>query len=57
MNRIYAKHFEFGNTPARATIKVAGLPSGANFELTGVAVLDLSTALDAPLVVIPLDLS
>ena len=42
MNRIYAKHFEFGNTPARATIKVAGLPSGANFELTGVAVLDLS---------------
>ena len=42
MNRIYAKHFEFGNTPARATIKVAGLPSGANIEFTGVAVLDLS---------------
>ena len=42
MNHLYAKHFEFGNTPARATIKVAGLPSGANFELTGVAVLDLS---------------
>ena len=41
-NRIYAKHFEFGNTPARATIKVAGLPSGANIEFTGVAVLDLS---------------
>lgn len=42
MNRIYASHFEFGNTPARATIKVAGLPSGANIEFTGVAVLDLS---------------
>src|SRR6185312_15415284 len=42
MNRIYAKHFEFGNTPARATIKVAGLPSGANIEFTGVAILDLS---------------
>jgi enamine deaminase RidA (YjgF/YER057c/UK114 family) len=42
MNRIYAKHFEFGNTPARATIRVAGLPSGASIEFTGVAVLDLS---------------
>ncbi len=42
MNRIYAKQFEFGNTPARATIKVAGLPSGANIEFTGVAVMDLS---------------
>jgi len=42
MNQIYAKHFEFGNTPARATIKVAGLPSGANIEFTGVAVMNLS---------------
>jgi reactive intermediate/imine deaminase len=42
MNRAYAKRFEFGNTPARATIQVAGLPSGANIEFTGVAVLDLS---------------
>jgi len=42
MNTIYAKHFEFGNTPARATIEVAGLPSGANIEFTGVAVMDLS---------------
>ncbi|MEO7144759.1 MAG: RidA family protein [Bryobacteraceae bacterium] len=42
MNKIYAKHFEFGNTPARATIEVAGLPSGANIEFTGVAVMDLS---------------
>jgi enamine deaminase RidA (YjgF/YER057c/UK114 family) len=45
MNRLYAKHFEFGNTPARATIQVAGLPNGANFELTGVAVMDLSKRL------------
>lgn len=42
MNRIYAKHFEFGNTPARATIQVAGLPSDANMQFTGVAVMDLS---------------
>jgi enamine deaminase RidA (YjgF/YER057c/UK114 family) len=42
MNTIYAKHFEFGNTPARATIEVAGLPNGANIEFTGVAVMDLS---------------
>jgi 2-iminobutanoate/2-iminopropanoate deaminase len=42
MNQIYASHFEFGNTPARATIEVAGLPNGANIEFTGVAVMDLS---------------
>jgi reactive intermediate/imine deaminase len=42
MNRVYAKHFEFGNTPARATIEVASLPLGANVEFTGVAVADLS---------------
>lgn len=42
MNRVYAKRFEFGNTPARATIEVAGLPSGANIEFTGVAVVDLA---------------
>ncbi len=41
MNHIYASHFEFGNTPARATIEVAGLPGGANIEFTGVAVMDL----------------
>ena len=34
--------FEFGNTPARATIQVAGLPSGANIEFTGVAIMDVS---------------
>src|SRR5260370_38559636 len=42
MNRVYAKSFEFGNTPARATIQVSGLPSGANIEFTGVAVSDLA---------------
>ncbi len=42
MNKIYAGRFEFGNTPARATIAVAGLPSGANIEFTGVAVMDLA---------------
>lgn len=42
MNKIYAKRFELGDTPARATIQVAGLPSGANVEFTGVAILDLA---------------
>lgn len=42
MNRAYAKRFEFGNTPARATIKVASLPGGAPIMFTGVAVRDLS---------------
>jgi len=42
MNRIYAGHFEFGNTPARATIKVSSLPYDSNIEFTGVAVGDLA---------------
>jgi reactive intermediate/imine deaminase len=42
MNEIYASHFEFGNTPARATIRVNSLPFGANIEFTGVAVRDIS---------------
>jgi reactive intermediate/imine deaminase len=42
MNKVYASHFEFGNTPARATIEVAGLPGGGNIEFTGVAVADLA---------------
>ena len=41
MNRVYARRFEVGYTPARATIRVASLPQGASFELTGVAVRDL----------------
>jgi reactive intermediate/imine deaminase len=45
MNAIYAKHFESGNTPARATIRVANLPGGNTIEFTGVAVLDLSKRL------------
>lgn len=42
MNQAYAKHFEFGNTPARATIRVASLPNGASVAFTGVAVRDLA---------------
>jgi reactive intermediate/imine deaminase len=45
MNKVYAKHFEFGNTPGRATIKVASLPNGAAIEFTGVAIRDLSKRL------------
>lgn len=41
MNQHYAKRFEFGNTPARATIDVTSLPGGAHIEYTGVAVRDL----------------
>jgi reactive intermediate/imine deaminase len=41
MNQRYARRFEFGNTPARATIDVASLPGGAHIEYTGVAVRDL----------------
>lgn len=42
MNQRYARRFEFGNTPARATIDVVSLPAGAHIEYTGVAVRDLS---------------
>ena len=42
MNEHYAKRFEFGNTPARATIEVSSLPGGAHIEYTGVAVRDLT---------------
>jgi 2-iminobutanoate/2-iminopropanoate deaminase len=41
MNEHYAHRFEFGNTPARATIEVTSLPNGAQIEYTGVAVRDL----------------
>src|SRR5260221_7774099 len=43
MNQHYARRFEFGNTPARATIEVASLPGGAHIEYTGVAVRGLRT--------------
>jgi enamine deaminase RidA (YjgF/YER057c/UK114 family) len=42
MNERYARRFEFGNTPARATIEVNALPHNAQIEYTGVAVRDLS---------------
>jgi len=42
MNTLYAKRFEFGNTPGRATIEVSALPEGAHIAYTGVAVRDLS---------------
>jgi enamine deaminase RidA (YjgF/YER057c/UK114 family) len=41
MNERYATRFEFGNTPARATIRVENLPEGASIQYTGVAVRDL----------------
>ena len=45
MNPHYAQRFEFGNTPARATIEVSSLPGGAHIEYTGIAVRDLSKRL------------
>lgn len=41
MNEHYARRFEFGNTPGRATIQVSSLPEGAQIAYTGVAVRDL----------------
>jgi 2-iminobutanoate/2-iminopropanoate deaminase len=41
MNQQYARRFEFGNTPARATIEVSSLPEGTHIAFTGVAVRDL----------------
>lgn len=41
MNHEYAQRFEFGNTPARATIEVSSLPEAAHIAFTGVAVRDL----------------
>jgi len=41
MNEHYARRFEFGNTPGRATIEVTNLPGGAHIEYTGVAVRDI----------------
>jgi enamine deaminase RidA (YjgF/YER057c/UK114 family) len=42
MNEHYARRFEFGNTPGRATIEVSSLPQGAHIGYTGVAVRDLT---------------
>lgn len=43
MNQVYARHFPFGDTPARATIRVAHLPNGAGIAFTGVAAMDLAS--------------
>ena len=45
MNEQYAKRFEFGNTPGRATIEVSSLPDGAHIAFTGIAVRDLGRRL------------
>jgi reactive intermediate/imine deaminase len=45
MNALYARRFQFGNTPARATIAVTSLPGDAHIEFTGVAVRDLGRRL------------
>src|ERR1700675_4571114 len=42
MNEHYARRFEFGNTPGRATIEVSSLPEGAHIAYTGVALRDLA---------------
>jgi len=42
MNQHYAKRFEFGNTPGRATIQVSSLPEHAQIAYTGIAVRDLA---------------
>jgi enamine deaminase RidA (YjgF/YER057c/UK114 family) len=46
MNERYARRFEFGNTPGRATIEVSSLPEGAHIAYTGVAVRDLAQRRD-----------
>ena len=45
MNSLYAKRFQFGNTPARATIEITSLPEDSQVEFTGVAVRDLKSRL------------
>jgi reactive intermediate/imine deaminase len=45
MNALYSKRFQFGNTPARATIEVTSLPQDSQIEFTGVAVRRLSRRL------------
>jgi len=42
MNDRYARRFEFGNTPARATIQVSSVAGRAHIEYTGIAVRDLT---------------
>ena len=42
MNKVYATYFEFGNTPGRGTIYVAGLPEGGHIVFSCIAGADLS---------------
>jgi 2-iminobutanoate/2-iminopropanoate deaminase len=42
VKRVCAENIDVANPPAWAPIHVVGLPSGANVEFTGVAILDLS---------------
>jgi enamine deaminase RidA (YjgF/YER057c/UK114 family) len=42
MGKVYKTFFEFGNTPGRGTIEVAGLPAGSNIVFSCIAGADLS---------------
>ncbi len=42
LDRVFAGNFDSADLPASTPINVIGLPSGANVEFTGVAVLDLA---------------
>ncbi len=42
MGAVYKTYFEFGNTPGRGTIQVAGLPRGEHVVFTCIAGADLS---------------
>jgi enamine deaminase RidA (YjgF/YER057c/UK114 family) len=42
MGKVYKTFFEFGNTPGRGTIEVAGLPAGSRINFTCIAGADLS---------------
>lgn len=42
MGKVYKTFFEFGNTPGRGTIEVAGLPTGSHINFTCIAGADLS---------------
>jgi enamine deaminase RidA (YjgF/YER057c/UK114 family) len=42
MNKIYAAHFEFGNTPGRGTIQVVDLPNKSHIVFSCIAGADLA---------------
>ncbi|TAM81011.1 MAG: RidA family protein [Acidobacteria bacterium] len=42
MNKVYATYFEFGDTPGRGTINVAGLPNGEHIVFSCIAGADLA---------------